>query len=169
MLDRAIGIVGIAIAIVFQFAPHWFPRMPEWAVLSGMYFGVLLFGLAIGLVWADKRNLRGASAGKTPTSIRLQMNPGSSVAIEMQNVWYWYALTFVREKHFNKKKEVVKDVPGHLLFIVFDSPVEMKQPIVECAGAVLPFYEEKSRSNRHLLIDFTDAVSGKVVNVRVAT
>jgi hypothetical protein len=130
------------------------------ATILVLAFAFFLFSIA--------KSKSSAASGKVPTRLRLQMNPGSSVAIEQQNIWYWYAITFLREKHFNKKKEVERDVPGHLLFIVFDKPVAMKQPIIECAGAALPFYEEKSRSDRHLVVDLTDAVSGKIVNVSIA-
>jgi hypothetical protein len=58
MLDRVIGIVGIALAIVlgvWSLAPEGFPKMPMWITLVGMFAGVFLFGLAAGLLASGAR------------------------------------------------------------------------------------------------------------------
>jgi hypothetical protein len=60
MLDRAIGIVGISLALIFglwSLAPETSPKPPTWAFLLGIWFGALLIGLAIGLLIGDRRRL----------------------------------------------------------------------------------------------------------------
>jgi hypothetical protein len=59
MLDRAIGILGIALALIFGLwglAPEGWPKMPLWLTVLGIGAGVLLFGIAVGMVIADHRN-----------------------------------------------------------------------------------------------------------------
>jgi len=47
MLDRAIGLLGLALAVIFgvwSLAPEDWPKMPTWAVLLGVGVGLLLIG-----------------------------------------------------------------------------------------------------------------------------
>ena len=53
MLDRGIGLVGIALAIIFgawNFAPEELKKLPPWAIWVGVIFGVFLIGLAAGMM-----------------------------------------------------------------------------------------------------------------------
>jgi hypothetical protein len=149
---------------------------PLWARV----FIVAAFGAIIAVAfveiwrWVDKREGKTeeqhtVAATKTPTYLRLQFNsPGSTVEIGKSNIWYWYTLTFIKQAHFNKKKEMTQSVPGHLVFIVFDKPISLKQPLIETAGGAMPLYEEKSRSDRHLIFEFDGDISGKVITIRAA-
>ena len=59
MLDRAIGLLGIALALIFglwSLAPADWPKMPTCATLLGIGAGIGLIGLAAGLILADRRN-----------------------------------------------------------------------------------------------------------------
>jgi hypothetical protein len=58
MLDRGIGLLGIALAIIFgvwSLAPEGWPKMPSSASLIGVGLGILLIGLAAGLITGDAR------------------------------------------------------------------------------------------------------------------
>jgi len=56
MLDRAIGLVGIALALIVFFAPMRWPKMPSGVIHAGFAVAFLLIGLACGLIVADHRN-----------------------------------------------------------------------------------------------------------------
>ena len=50
MIDRAIGLVGIALAIIFgvwSLAPDGWPKMEPWEIQAGLLVGVALIGLAM--------------------------------------------------------------------------------------------------------------------------
>src|SRR5271167_4244900 len=73
MLDRAIGILGIAFAIIFgiwSLAPEAWPKMPAWASLTGIGLGILLVGLALGMIFGGyrKSHSEGAISEDFPTA-----------------------------------------------------------------------------------------------------
>ena len=56
MIDRIIGLVGVALALIlglWSLAPPEWPKMPTWATLAGIAFGILLIGVAIGLYFGN--------------------------------------------------------------------------------------------------------------------
>jgi hypothetical protein len=56
MLDRAIGILGIALAVIFglySLAPATWPKPPVWVMLAGIGVGVFLTGLAGGMFLSE--------------------------------------------------------------------------------------------------------------------
>ena len=58
MIDRAIGLFGLAVALVvglYTFVPPDWPKMPTWATVLGIGLGIFLFGTGCGLVAADLR------------------------------------------------------------------------------------------------------------------
>lgn len=61
MLDRAIGIAGIALALIFGLwstAPEGWPKAPAWLMMIGIGFGIFLFGLAAGLIINEKSRIK---------------------------------------------------------------------------------------------------------------
>lgn len=64
MLDRAIGIFGLALALLFglySLAPANWPKMPVWASLAGIGVGIFLTGVAAGLLVGDWQGDRPAA------------------------------------------------------------------------------------------------------------
>lgn len=86
MLDRAIGILGVALALIFglwSLAPDGWPKMPVWLTLTGIGAGILLIGFAGGLLIADQRNDRAAvptEATSTKPEFRLVILGGNVFA-----------------------------------------------------------------------------------------
>lgn len=80
MLDRAIGLTGLALALIvglWPLTPEGWPKMPAWVTLSGIGLGILLIGLAAGMIIADH---------KTPQSSQ-QQRPEFHLAIDSANVF----------------------------------------------------------------------------------
>jgi hypothetical protein len=58
MLERAIGLFGITIGLVFglwNLAPQDWPKIPRWVVFTGVSIGIFFVGIAIGLLIGDQR------------------------------------------------------------------------------------------------------------------
>jgi hypothetical protein len=89
MLDRAIGLFGLALALilgVWGLAPEGWPKMPAWATLSGIGVGILLVGLAAGLIIADRRNVHSIAVVQRP-EFHLTV-PGANIFIpDAQPAW----------------------------------------------------------------------------------
>ncbi len=69
MLDRAIAIFGLALALIiglWTFAPEGWPKIPPWITASGIGLGILLLGFGAGLIVADLRNDDPTKASSKP-------------------------------------------------------------------------------------------------------
>lgn len=55
MIDRVIGITGIALAIVIGLLQYYFPQLPSWVPVLGFAIAIFLVGLCIGLMAAGGR------------------------------------------------------------------------------------------------------------------
>ena len=69
MLDRAIGIFGIALAIIFGFwtlAPEGWPKMPPWVLILGIGIGILLIGLIAAAVLSARAEIPGRGEAREP-------------------------------------------------------------------------------------------------------
>jgi hypothetical protein len=58
MIDRAIGLFGLALALVIgllAFVPEGWPKIPLWLTLTGIGVGIFLCGLGVGLVMSGWR------------------------------------------------------------------------------------------------------------------
>lgn len=59
MIDRAIGIFGLALSFIFGcwwIAPEFFPVVPKWAILFGVILGVFLVGVTVGSFMSNNYN-----------------------------------------------------------------------------------------------------------------
>src|SRR6266446_9139121 len=66
MFDRAIGIAGLAIAIIAVIAPFRWPNMPRWITDVGLALGTLLIGVAVGLMVGEFRDHQQQAAVPAP-------------------------------------------------------------------------------------------------------
>jgi hypothetical protein len=97
MLDRAIGIIGIALALVFGFLPLIPLKIPVWLTYSGIAVSVFLVGIALGLAWSDYRQVKPTTTDEpqlVETNLFLQFSDARSVPTEKnpRNIRSWYAL-----------------------------------------------------------------------------
>ena len=59
MIDRAIGILGLLLTIIFGLLSvdlAWLPKVPAWVIYTGIGLGIFLVGLTIGLLRSNKRD-----------------------------------------------------------------------------------------------------------------
>ena len=80
MLDRGIGIAGIALALIAIIAPFRWPKMPRWMTDVGLAFGTLLMGLAVGLVLGEQGSSARPDSVETPINASTDMN-GPPIAL----------------------------------------------------------------------------------------
>lgn len=55
MIDRGIGLAGIALALITGLSQYLPFILPDWFLLSGFILGVLLFGISLGLISTARR------------------------------------------------------------------------------------------------------------------
>lgn len=92
MIDRAIGVSGLALTIVFglwSIAPTRFPLIPAWVTFTGVGFGIFLLGLAIGLLISNKRSTSETQLSQQPNLMLSMIGAGvfDPDATDMRGVW----------------------------------------------------------------------------------
>ena len=171
ILDRAIGIFGIALAIIFGFwsiAPEGWPKLPPWALIVGIDFGVLLAGLAVGLIIGEHRKAAASQLVDT-ASLRLHIFDDDRVPQELasQNVWEFY---YLRTIIVGPDESTGKDTRKHVaatLFLNFENPVNIGTLEVSSPDIRLPLHEVKHFDNRFAIIQFFEAPATGTLEVTV--
>jgi hypothetical protein len=171
MLDRALGIIGIALAIIFGFwslAPEGWPKMPLWALVLGIGIGVLLIGFAAGLITGEYRKTRASKLVDT-ASLRLHIYPDDRTPqrLSFENIWRWYYLKMIIVE---ADKTTGKDQRKHVaatLFISFENQVEIGTLEISSPDIRLPLHEVKEFNSRFAIIMFLEAPSEGTLDVTV--
>jgi len=170
MLDRGIGILGIALALIFgvwSLAPEGWPKMPVWAIQSGLAVGLLLIGLAAGLIIADKRNPQGQLFADTAElQLHIYGDERTPNRLSFSNIWRWYfmqtAFVSMNEKGVEVGRKTVQT-----LFITFDTPVKIGTLEVSSPDARLPINEVKDFNPRSAVIVFSENVPPCTLIIKV--
>ncbi len=149
MLDRAIGLLGLALAVIFgvwSLAPEDWPKMPTWAVLLGVGVGVLFIGLAAGLILGSQRKPNNPNEPQfVETNLFLQFSDAHSVPVEKnpRNIQNWYAL-FTESIYVDTKDAEGKSLGGFsvpprwAVFLIFEKPPIFRQMVATCLGPKNP-------------------------------
>jgi hypothetical protein len=105
----------------------------------------------------------------TETRLRLQFNFGNllPLAIEHINMFRWYTLNFFEIHPDAEGKEATRRVLITTIFLVFETPISIKQFRIDGSGAALPRFEIKDSSNRHAVIVFEGSLEGLILDIQV--
>jgi hypothetical protein len=144
MLDRAIGLLGLALALIFglwSLAPEGWPKMPAWLTLTGIAAGILLTGIAIGMLVGEYREANSGGATANGASLFLQFSDQATIPKEISqtNVSSWYALytESIYVKTLDKDQNQIGgfEVPPRWnVFLLFKTPASYRQMIATCIG-----------------------------------
>jgi hypothetical protein len=178
MLDRGIGILGIALAIIFgawSLAPEGWPKMPTWIALLGVGFGVLLVGLAIGLVIGERRKPADPNEPQIiETNLFLQFSDAHSVPVEKnpRNIRNWYAhyteSIYVDTKDADRKSLGGFSVPPRwTIFMMFEKPPIFRQMIAICRGPNNPNCIVATANALYAVITIAGDVTGATLDVSI--
>jgi hypothetical protein len=178
MLDRGIGILGIALAIIFgawSLAPEGWPKMPTWAVLLGVGVGILLIGLASGLVIGEQRKPVNVSEPQLiETNLFLQFSDSHSVPVEKnpRNIRSWYAL-YTESIYVDTKDAEGKSLGGFSIpprwtvFLMFEKPPIFRQMVATCRGPNNPKCDVATSNIAYAVITVVGDVTGATLDVSI--
>jgi hypothetical protein len=97
MLDRAVGIAGLALTLIFWALPYFAPQVPSWVSKACLAVGLLLLGMVAGLFVSDRRNAVIPQPVDTAL-LRLHMYGDDRIPDRLaeENIFRWYYLkTFI--------------------------------------------------------------------------
>jgi hypothetical protein len=156
MIDRAIGIVGIALAIVTAALQYYFPKLPSWVPPTGFAIGIFLLGLSVGLLAAG--GLRRKRAVVKVASLRLHVygDHRTPERLASENIFRWFYL----QTAINGVGPSGVTRIGALatLFVSFENDVVISTLNVRSPDIRLPLYEVKEFKQRYAIVAFSDNV-----------
>lgn len=106
----------------------------------------------------------GANAAETFLRLQFSADGSPSHAVELANVWRWYALGHVVVPVIAGQRS--QEIKTWVLFVTFEKPVDVKQIIIEASG-LLPRHEVKDRDARSIVIALMGDVMNCTVDIRV--
>ncbi len=154
MIDRAIGIAGIALGLVFAVLQYFLPTLPNWFMFGGLGTGVLLFGVSIGIVLADRRQAKlKAPVNRAVLRLRVYADTRLPERVHYENIfrWYYFPGTFYIR---SQAGETLASVAITTLFVSFEPEVKISTLKVRILDGKLPSHEVKEFNQRFAIIAF---------------
>jgi hypothetical protein len=167
MIDRAIGIAGIALGLMFAFLQYFFPSLPSWLLVSGVGLGVLLLGVALGMVIADRRQARlKAPVDRAVLRLRVYADTRLPERIHFENIfrWYYFPGTFQLK---DQEGNIVGSQAIVTLFVSFEPEVKISTLKVRALEGNLPTHEVKEFNQRFAIIVFMGEAPVGTIEVAV--
>jgi len=162
MAESALGVLGLALAILAWVAPEWWSTVPTWARILGTSVGVFLGGLAVGIYFAGTRKrAQDIEPSAVKTSLRLRFNGSHQIPtrVHEDNVFRWFTL-FSASRYMQAMNEradpvFVASIPRTwTILMIMERPALFSEVKIFHSG-VLPPYEVKDTSVRHVLVFFS--------------
>jgi hypothetical protein len=168
MIDRAIGLTGMALGLVFGILQYYVPQLPAWFSASGIGAGVFLLGLSVGLVASSSPKKHPAPTTVDKATLRLHVYADHRVpdSIHSENIFRWYYL----------RQAVVavgpngEHAPAYLsttLFVSFEPEVRISTLKVRSPNLTLPLHEVKEFNQRFAIIVFAGPLAEGTLEVSV--
>ncbi len=167
MIDRTIGIIGIALGLVTAALQYYFPQLPPWAPATGFGLGVFLFGLSIGLLLAGGLRHKRLVAPIALLRLHILGDHRSPERLEFVNIFRWYylqtTLNGIGPSGVNKIGSLAT------LFISFENDVVISTIKIRSPDMQLPVYEVKEFNQRYAIITFSDNVPAGTLEIMVGS
>lgn len=163
MIDRGIGIAGIALSIIFGALQFFEIQIPDWVIFSGIGVGVFMLGLSIGLMRTESRK---AKTVKTAL-LRLHTYRDHRVpdSLEMKNIFRWYYLShIIKSITIEGKKE---EIEFPTLFVTFEPEVQIATLKVRSPDMKLPRHEVKEFTQKYAIVVFSEKLKEGTLEILV--
>ena len=166
MIDRVIGIVGIALTLLAGAIQYYFPHLPNWVTPIGFGAGLLLLGCSAGLLAAG--GLRRQRPVRPTASLRLHMfgDHRAPNRLGQENIFRWYYLQMAVEGVAPQGPQ--RKATFATLFVTFEEDVVIHTINVRSPDMQLPRYEVKEFNQRYAIIVFSDNVPAGTLEVTVS-
>jgi hypothetical protein len=179
MSDYALGIVGIALTVIFgawSLAPEKYRKLPNWlyAIICGV--GLLLFGLGLGM-WVGGQESQAAPdlPALIETALFLEFADTTSVPNEknVKNIKYWCAYhtgsISVNEQDITGKQIGGFSVPPQwIVFIIFERAPIIQQLLVTCTGLNKPKCDVQAANSAYAVVTAVGDMTNATLEISLA-
>lgn len=166
MLDRALGILGIALGIITAAAQYYFPKLPDWIPFTGFGAGVFLVGLSLGLVSAGGLRHKRLTGQTALLQLHVFGDHRTPDRLALENIFRWF---FIQTAINGLGPSGITRI-GTLatLFVSFENDVVVSTIKVRSPDMQLPVYEVKEFNQRYAIIVFSENVPAGTLEVIIS-
>ncbi|MBI4913842.1 MAG: hypothetical protein HY823_14000 [Acidobacteria bacterium] len=165
MLDRGIGIAGLALALIFGILQYFLPQLPRWASVTGILVGIFLLGLSIGLIVSSRRADKAKAAATAHLRLHVFSDNRLPDRLASENIFRWYFLKSAMVVVSPVGKQHVASIST--LFITFDPEVQISTLQVRSPDIQLPTHEVKEFNQRFAIIVFSGDIPEGTLEISV--
>ena len=166
MIDRAIGILGIAIAFITLVIQNYFPTFPAWTPWAIFGIGIFLFGLSVGIIVSRRLSGKPKRVKRVVLKLHIFGDHRAPERIDHENIFRWY---YLQNAVMTMSPSGPEQIAGFVtLYISFDPEVEISTLRVRSPDMALPVYEVKEFNQRYAIVNFADNVPAGTLEVVVA-
>lgn len=158
MIDRAIGLIGIALALLTWAVGHYFPTAPVWVALIGYGLGVFMLGVSLGLISAGGLRRKRQIKDKASLKLHVYGDHRTPDRLSYDNIFRWYYLQTGIDGIGPDGQGRQRIASFSTLFVTFEDDVKIHTLKVSSPDMQLPVYEVKEFNQRYAIIVFADAV-----------
>ena len=157
MFDRAIGIAGLAIGIIFGLFPYLAPDVPRWVALGGIGVGILLLGISVGLIFGRGSRHRRHTVDKALLRLHVYGDNRFPDRLAAENIFRWYYLGLMITAAAPDGTTQKMIFPT--FFVSFEPDVKITTLQVRSPDMTLPPHEVKEFNQRYAIITFTGNIA----------
>lgn len=166
MIDRAIGILGIAVGIAVGLLAAYLPQLPGWVPPAGFAVASLLVGFSAGLLAAGGLWRKRRIAHKASLRLHIFGDHRAPQKLSHENIFRWYYLQW--EARFVQPDGTQHVGKQAILFVTFEDDVVIRTLVVQSPDMLLPIYEVKEFNQRYAIIHFAANVPAGTLEVMVS-
>lgn len=167
MLDRAIGILGIALAVITVAAQYYFPKLPDWIPIAGFGGGIFLIGLSVGLVSAGGLRHKRLIAQTALLRLHVFGDHRAPDRLAFENIFRWFYLQTAIDGV--GVSSITRIGTLATLFVSFENDIVVSTINVRSPDMQLPVYEVKEFNPRYAIIVFAGNVPAGTLEVTVSS
>lgn len=166
MIDRAIGVLGIAVAIAVGLLAAYLPQLPAWVAPTGFAIASLLVGLSLGLLLAGGLQRKRRVAKSASLRLHVFGDHRAPQKLSDENIFRWYYLQV--ETRFIQPDGTQHAGKHATLFVTFQDDVVIRTLTVQSPDMQLPIYEVKEFNQRYAIVAFGGNVPAGTLEVTLS-
>lgn len=166
MIDRAIGLIGIALTFVTAVLQYYLPQLPSWAPPTGFAVGIFLLGLSVGLIAAGGLHRKRTVANVASLRLHVYGDHRTPERLASENIFRWFYLQTAIDGVGPSGTTRIGTLAT--LFVSFENDVVISTFKIRSPDMQLPVYEVKEFNQRYAIVVFSDNVPAGTLEVMVS-
>ena len=166
MIDRALGLIGLALTLLSGALQQYMPDLPSWVLPLGYGMGVFLLGVSAGLLAAGGIKRKRQVRERAMLRLHIYNDYRTPTRLGHENIFRWYFLHMAIEGIGPAGQKRIATM--ETLFVSFEEDVAVHTITVRSPDMTLPLHEIKEFNQRYAIVVFAERVPAGTLEIEVA-